>query len=53
MSAVDTLPKYLLDTTARYEKQIAMRKRLWASGVSSPGADRAMPCVTSLWVWSV
>ena len=27
MSAVDTLPKYLLDTTARYEKQIAMRKK--------------------------
>ncbi len=27
MSAVDTLPKHLLDTTARYEKQVAMRKK--------------------------
>jgi len=27
MGAVDTLPRYLLDTTARYEKQIAMRKK--------------------------
>lgn len=27
MSVADTLPKYLLDTTARYEKQVAIRKK--------------------------